>query len=379
MLIFNRAIYHVARDKKHTCLSKYPYMTASWESIHHCFIRSSLGHLKTTPSQLLWNIGSFLWHLCQFWICTVWPLYQDKTPIICIFTKIYLNPTLQNCIGTHADICVSPIDPLEISATSYNARWLAVLSELRAAADTSVFGNVFPKLSQPYFSHSVKCICLNFSAIFGSEWVGWEGCCRDFLARGAAALRGSAGALLLPERLRLKARTAVGAGDQGMVLEGWLWDTSTRIAVLVLALFILSNCGGDLIAWSCKESSSGGRVKKEGAGGGERKQVLATITGHCLPKLVCQLHALESREHISDSERNLISLVGWVIACMPPLTKTFCIFQEQRADRVPLQVQLCGSHGPAGERVGRNWLSQLLSRLPFLQPGCPADCQEDQL
>ena len=96
-----------------------------------------------------------------------------------------------------------------------------------------------------------------------------------------------------------------------MVLEGWLWDTSTRIAFLVLALFILSNCGGDLIAWSCKESKeSGGRVNKEGAGGGERKQVLATITGHCLPKLVCQLHALESREHISDSERNLISLVG---------------------------------------------------------------------
>merc|ERR1739842_227724 len=99
-------------------------------------------------------------------------------------------------------------------------------------------------------------------------------------------------------------RTAVGPGDQGMVLEGWLWDTSTRVAFLVLALFILSNCGGDLIAWSCKESKkSGGRVNKEGAGGGggERKQVLATITGHCLPKLVCQLHALESREHISDS------------------------------------------------------------------------------
>ena len=141
------------------------------------------------------------------------------------------------------------------------------------------------------------------------------GSCRDFLARAAAALHGSsAGALLLPERL--KARTAVGPGDQGMVLEGWVWDTSTRVAFLLLALFILSNCGGDLIAWSCKESKeSGGRVNKEGAGGGgggggERKQVLATITGHCLPKLVCQLHALESREHISDSERNLISLVG---------------------------------------------------------------------
>ena len=108
-----------------------------------------------------------------------------------------------------------------------------------------------------------------------------------------------------------------------MVLEGWVWDTSTRVAFLLLALFILSNCGGDLIAWSCKESKeSGGRVNKEGAGGGgggggERKQVLATITGHCLPKLVCQLHALESREHISDSERNLISLVGGVIAFHP--------------------------------------------------------------
>ena len=98
-----------------------------------------------------------------------------------------------------------------------------------------------------------------------------------------------------------------------MVLEGWLWDTSTRVAFLVIALVILSNCGGDLIAWSCKESSSGRARKEEGGGGGgglERKQVLATITGHCLPKLVCQLHALESREHISDSERNLISLVG---------------------------------------------------------------------
>ena len=50
-----------------------------------------------------------------------------------------------------------------------------------------------------------------------------------------------------------------------MVLEGWL-DTSTRIAFLVLALFILSNCGADLIAWSCKESS--GRVNKEGAAAG---------------------------------------------------------------------------------------------------------------
>ena len=56
-----------------------------------------------------------------------------------------------------------------------------------------------------------------FSAKFGSEWLGWEGgdgCCRDFLATAAALQSGSAGALpSLPERLRLKARTAVGARD----------------------------------------------------------------------------------------------------------------------------------------------------------------------
>ena len=108
--------------------------------------------------------------------------------------------------------------------------------------------------------------------------------------------------------------------EQGMVLDGWVWDTSTRVALLVVALVVLSNCGGDLIAWSCKEKSGngeggggvGGGVGGGGGGGGggERKQVLATITGHCLPKLVCQLHALQSREHISESERNLISLVS---------------------------------------------------------------------
>merc|ERR1712029_494837 len=41
-----------------------------------------------------------------------------------------------------------------------------------------------------------------------------------------------------------------------------------------------------------------------------KKQILITITSHCLPKLVCQLHSLENRDSLSDSERNLISLVG---------------------------------------------------------------------
>ena len=164
---------------------------------------------------------------------------------------------------------------------------------------------------------------------------GWEGgrerCCSgDFLSAGChtTALRA---ATSLPRRREpggdyAGAPTTVAAAaqgqqgqqlEQGMVLDGWVWDTSTRVALLVVALVVLSNCGGDLIAWSCKEKSGngegGGGVGGGGGGGGgggERKQVLATITGHCLPKLVCQLHALQSRKHISESERNLISLVS---------------------------------------------------------------------
>ena len=42
----------------------------------------------------------------------------------------------------------------------------------------------------------------------------------------------------------------------------------------------------------------------------EKKQVLSTITTFCLPKLVCQLFSLENTDNLSDSERNLISLIG---------------------------------------------------------------------
>ena len=48
-------------------------------------------------------------------------------------------------------------------------------------------------------------------------------------------------------------------------------------------------------------------MSEEGEEGGE---VLSTITTHCLPKLVCQLYALTSRDHITQSEKNLINLIG---------------------------------------------------------------------
>ena len=43
---------------------------------------------------------------------------------------------------------------------------------------------------------------------------------------------------------------------------------------------------------------------------GDKKEVLSTITSFCLPKLVCQLFSLENTDTLSDSERNLISLIG---------------------------------------------------------------------
>ena len=47
-----------------------------------------------------------------------------------------------------------------------------------------------------------------------------------------------------------------------------------------------------------------------------KKEVLTTITAHCLPKLICQLFSLQSRDHITDSERNLIALIGYAALAM---------------------------------------------------------------
>jgi len=82
------------------------------------------------------------------------------------------------------------------------------------------------------------------------------------------------------------------------------------VAVLVL-LFLMSETGVHLFCqltgWVTPPPP---RQQDTEAAPGDKKQVLSTITGHCLPKLVCQLYALENTQSISDSERNLISLIG---------------------------------------------------------------------
>ena len=66
---------------------------------------------------------------------------------------------------------------------------------------------------------------------------------------------------------------------------------------------------GDDVLEDSEDVSGDDLIRRE-AGDPRRQQVLVTITSHCLPKLVCQLYSLQTTETLSDSERNLISLIG---------------------------------------------------------------------
>lgn len=55
---------------------------------------------------------------------------------------------------------------------------------------------------------------------------------------------------------------------------------------------------------------SGDDLIRRENGDSRRQQVLVTITSHCLPKLVCQLHSMDNTESLTSSERNLMALVG---------------------------------------------------------------------
>ncbi|XP_023332266.1 uncharacterized protein LOC111704289 isoform X1 [Eurytemora carolleeae] len=96
-----------------------------------------------------------------------------------------------------------------------------------------------------------------------------------------------------------------------------------RVLAVFFLVFLLTETGvqivGQLTGW-CKPAAGAGQptqhttLQYQGQQDQkvDNKAVLGTITSHCLPKLVCQLYSLQSREHISDSERNLINLIGSV-------------------------------------------------------------------
>ena len=89
-------------------------------------------------------------------------------------------------------------------------------------------------------------------------------------------------------------------------------DSGRLVAVLLLVM-LMTETGVQLV---CQLLPSGWelpappRPATPPQPGQDKQQTLNTITGHCLPKLVCQLHALPNTDSLSDSERNLISMIG---------------------------------------------------------------------
>ena len=87
-----------------------------------------------------------------------------------------------------------------------------------------------------------------------------------------------------------------------------------RIVALLLLIVLMSETGIQLYShiagWEVGPLSQPRQEEEVEAQPGERRQVLTTITTFCLPKLVCQLYSQQNTETLSDSERNLISLIG---------------------------------------------------------------------
>ena len=86
-----------------------------------------------------------------------------------------------------------------------------------------------------------------------------------------------------------------------------------RLVALLVLILLMSETGlhlysqlGQMTGWELPSPLS----PQEEPQTGDKKQVLSTITTFCLPKLVCQLFSLENTDTLSDSERNLISLIG---------------------------------------------------------------------
>jgi len=94
---------------------------------------------------------------------------------------------------------------------------------------------------------------------------------------------------------------------------------SSRVVVFVLVLLMLSETGLNLFQLMqdcCSKLYTRVNQHQKTADTQEEKQgvldTLDTITSHCLPKLVCQLYSLTSRDEITDAERHLINIIGSV-------------------------------------------------------------------
>ena len=141
------------------------------------------------------------------------------------------------------------------------------------------------------------------------------------LVWNTSAVLGAVSALLATQQSGLDNHTCWSDGGEDIAeseivdkdeeeVEIKMMEGGRLVAVLVL-LFLMSDTGVHLFCqltgWVAPPPP---RQQEVEATSGDKKQVLTTITSHCLPKLVCQLYALENTESISESERNLIALIG---------------------------------------------------------------------
>jgi len=95
-----------------------------------------------------------------------------------------------------------------------------------------------------------------------------------------------------------------------------------RVVAVFCLVFLLTETGvqiiGQMTGW-CGPTDTTDKLPNNKQDGvpAEGDEVLKTITVHCLPKLVCQLFALTSREQLTTSETNLINLIGSVSMSTP--------------------------------------------------------------
>jgi len=84
-----------------------------------------------------------------------------------------------------------------------------------------------------------------------------------------------------------------------------------RVVAVFCLVFLLTETGvkmvTELTGWC---GQPGGPTADTVTGQVDKQEMLGVITAHCLPKLVCQLYSQTTRDHFTDSERNLMSLIG---------------------------------------------------------------------
>lgn len=87
-----------------------------------------------------------------------------------------------------------------------------------------------------------------------------------------------------------------------------------RVVVVFCLVFLLTETGvkmvNELTGWCGHQEAASRPMESMTGGQGDKNGMLSVITSHCLPKLVCQLYSQTSRDHFTDSERNLMNMIG---------------------------------------------------------------------